>query len=125
MRNWHVLVVEDDQYIWEIISRMLEYHGIQVDIARDAEDALALLSEHQYTLAVIDLALPGMDGWQLLREIQDDPATAEMPCVAVTAYHDAKVAHEAIAAGFTAYFPKPLETSFAQALEQVLAGPSD
>jgi CheY-like chemotaxis protein len=124
MRNWHVLVVEDDRYIWEIISRLLEYHGIQVDVAKDAEDALALLAEYQYTLAVIDLALPGMDGWQLLREIKATPEIADMPCVAVTAYHDAKVAHEAIAAGFTAYFPKPLETSFAQALEKVLVNPA-
>ena len=125
MLNWHVLVVEDDRYIWEIISRMLEYHGIQVDIAQDGEDALALLADNQYTLAVIDLALPGMDGWQLLREIKAAPGTADLPCVAVTAYHDSKVAHEAIAAGFTAYFPKPLQTSFALALEQVLTTSSN
>lgn len=121
MRDWHVLVVEDDRYIWEIISRLLEHYGIQVDVAPDAEEALKLLNDNSYTLAVIDLALPGMDGWQLLQEIKANPATAAMPCVAVTAYHDAKVAHEAIAAGFTAYFPKPLETSFAEALEATLA----
>ncbi len=122
MDNAPVLLVEDDHYGSEVVVHMLNFHDIAVDVVGTAEEALNRLASHHYELAIFDLALPKMDGWQLLRAVQNDPQTAELPCVAITAFHDSVVAREAIMAGFVAYFPKPLQTTFPNQLIQVLNG---
>jgi CheY-like chemotaxis protein len=81
-----------------------------------------MLKSNRYSAVIIDLALPGMDGWGLLRTIQQNPRTRDLRCVAVTAFHSAETAVKAVESGFAAYFPKPLEaTSFVRELERVLA----
>src|SRR5262245_56410168 len=113
MKDYHILVVEDDQDGQELVARMLTYHHIPFHLVFTAEDAVEALSQTTYTGAIFDLALPGMDGWALLKAVKSNPATVDLPCVAVTAFHSADVAIKAIEAGFVAYFPKPLEsTSF-------------
>jgi CheY-like chemotaxis protein len=117
-----ILVVEDDPDGREVVGRILRYHRLTADIANDAEEALVLLETNGYSAAILDLSLPGMDGWTLLKTIQKDPRTKDLRCVAVTAYHSVETAVAAIEAGFAAYFPKPLEpTSFVRELERVLA----
>lgn len=121
--HWSVLVVEDDPDGQAVVAHVLEYMRINIDVVSDAEQASHLLFEEgrRYSAIIIDLALPGKDGWQLLAEIQQNPATASIPCIAVTAYHTAKLREEAITNGFVAYFAKPLEaTAFARQLEALL-----
>jgi CheY-like chemotaxis protein len=120
MENWYLLVVEDDPDGQEVVKRMLLHHNITFDPAHTGEEAVEMLGSGHYTGVIIDLALPGIDGWQVIQTIQSNPATAHLPCVAMTAYHSAEVAIEAINAGFKAYFPKPLEaTSFVRELVNV------
>ena len=120
MTNWHVLVVEDDPDGQEVVSRILRHHKITADVAATAEEAIGLLNSNQYNLAIIDLALPEADGWELMQSIKSMPDIAEMPCVAVTGFHSADLAVKAIKQGFAAYFPKPLDaTSFVRELERV------
>jgi two-component system cell cycle response regulator DivK len=122
MIEWHVLVVEDDPDGQEVVGLMLRHHRISSEMVFNAEDALVLLAQNQYNLAILDLSLPGMDGWKLLETIQHNPHTAHIPCVAITAFHSADVAVKAIQAGFLAYFPKPLEaTSFVRELEHLVS----
>lgn len=124
MENWHLLVVEDDPDGQEVVSRMLKYHRIPISVVGTAEDALETLqAENDITGCIIDLHLPGMDGWSLLKAIKADAATADLPCVAVTAYHSEEVAVHAIEAGFASYFPKPLDaTSFVRELGFIFEG---
>jgi CheY-like chemotaxis protein len=115
-----VLVVEDDPDGQEVVSRILRYHRIAHDVAADGETAIELLGQNTYAVLVIDLALPNIDGWQLLNVVRTSPLS-HVPCIAVTAFHSAEVAVEAIRAGFAAYFPKPLEaTSFVRELMRVI-----
>jgi len=117
LSDWKVLVVEDEDDSMAMVRELLEYHGIHSAGAPTAEDALQLVKKMTPTLIVIDLALPGMDGWSLLAAIRRDQALIEVPCVAITAYHSAEVAVEAVEAGFDAYFAKPLDaTSFVREL---------
>ncbi len=120
MSEWHVLVVEDDPDGQEVVTRILRHHRITADVAATAEEALKKLAMTHYDLAVIDLALPTMNGWALLQAIKSSSIYSRVPCVAVTAFHSAEVAVEAIQAGFVAYFPKPLEaTSFVRELQRI------
>lgn len=122
MQDWHILVVEDDKDGQELVSRMLKYHRIAHQVAESGEEAISLLLQNTFTACVIDLALPGIDGWGVLKKVRTTPELRHLPCVAVTAFHSAEVAVKAIEAGFTAYFPKPLEpTSFVRELVQVIS----
>jgi len=108
MPKSRVLVVEDDPNGQKITRELLEYVDLDVDVVEDAEQALNWLDDRDYAAAIIDLSLPGMTSWELLQHIQQAPKTAELPCFAVTAYHTPQIEQETIAAGFVAYFPKPL-----------------
>jgi CheY-like chemotaxis protein len=121
--NWHILVVEDDPDGQEVVATILEHMKIPLDVVGNAEEAEEMLfqSNKQFNAIIIDLALPGKDGWELLSQIQANANTANVPCIAVTAHHTSKLREEALTAGFTAYFPKPIDaTSFARGLEAVL-----
>jgi CheY-like chemotaxis protein len=121
--NWRILVIEDDTDGQEVMATLLGHLNISIDIASDAAEAEQFLfqSGKTYSAAIIDLALPDKDGWQILAEVLADPRTAELPCIAVTAYHTSKLREDAIVAGFRAYFAKPIDgTSFLRELETVL-----
>lgn len=122
-RNWRVLVIEDDPDGQTVVSTILEHLNINTDVAANAAEAERLLfdSGNTYNAVVIDLALPDKDGWQLLNEISANPTTANLPCVAITAYHTSKLREQAIEAGFTAYFAKPIDsTAFVRSLESLM-----
>ncbi len=108
LSNWKVLLVEDEVDAQDVVIPLLEQHRMGVATAFTAEEALQILKTMHPTVAIIDLALPAMDGWELLATMQADPILASVPAVAITAYHSTNVAQEAIAAGFAAYFPKPI-----------------
>jgi CheY-like chemotaxis protein len=122
-RDWRVLVVEDDPDGQEVVATILEHLNIRSDVASNAAEAEYFLftSGNIYNAVVIDLALPDKDGWELLGEVLNHPKTANLPCIAVTAYHTSKLREQAIEAGFTAYFAKPIDsTAFARRLESLL-----
>ena len=118
MAEWNALVVEDDLHSGQILSHILQHYNIDVDVAPDAEEALTRLANHEYSVAIVDLALPGMSGWELIEVIRQDNSV--MPCVAVTAYYDSKVEQQAVEAGFKACFPKPVNMNFVQELAEAL-----
>lgn len=109
MQPESVLIVEDDPDGQELLARMLIRASIPVEVAGTAEDALQLVSLDEHVAVVIDLALPGMDGFELLNRIRQDAALAKLPCIAITAYHTPSLKQRVMNEGFDAYFPKPLD----------------
>src|SRR5579859_7899530 len=96
LRGRTVLVVEDENDSMEVVQGVLAYHGIQSVGAPTGEEALSLLENMRPALIVIDLALPGLDGWELLKNVRANPKLAGVPCVAITAFHTPELAEEAI-----------------------------
>ncbi len=122
MSQYPILVVEDDPDGQEVVSRMLRQVNIETDWANSAEQAWEMLKANAYAGAIIDLALPGQDGFQLLQSIRRDAALNRLPCIAVTAYHSPELKHDALAGGFDGYFAKPLNrTLFLGAVEDIFA----
>jgi two-component system, cell cycle response regulator DivK len=106
-----------------MITTMLQYLQFAVDPVSDAEEAANILfnTNNRYDAIIIDLALPGKDGWELLSEILENPGTAHVPCVAVTAHHTSKLREDTIRAGFVAYFPKPIDgTALGRQLDMLI-----
>lgn len=118
-----ILVVEDDPDGQEMVTTVLRHMKFDVDTADDGEEASKILfsTNAAYQAIIIDLALPGKDGWELLSEILDNPRTSSLPCIAVTAFHNSKLREEALRAGFTAYFPKPIDgTQLGREIERLI-----
>jgi len=106
-----VLVVEDNVDSQMLVYHLLSHLGYDATVVGSGEEALGLLSDHHFDAAVIDLALPKLDGWQLFSRIKRDPQHALMPCVAITAYDSTEVSRGAQDMGFSAYFAKPFNAS--------------
>src|SRR5260370_35789717 len=124
MSKLRILVIEDDPDGAEMVEIMLNSVGVNVTVAGSAEAALSELqaSPQGFDAGIADLALPEMDGLELLQVIRSDPTTASLPMVEVTAYHTPELKVKALDAGFVAYFAKPLDsTLFMRALEGLLA----
>jgi two-component system CheB/CheR fusion protein len=118
-----ILIVEDEPDGQELVARMLSQVNVPVDVAGTAEDALDLLEVNKYGAVVIDLALPGMDGFQLLGRIRADNDLMNLTCIAMTAFHTPELKRQAIQDGFDAYFAKPLDrTRFLGALDEIIKG---
>ena len=118
-----VLIVEDDPDGQALVSHMIGYLNIPYDVVEDGEKALVQLFESgaNYQAVIIDLALPKKNGWELLAEIRNNPATENLLCIAVTAFHTSKTREDALRAGFNAYFSKPLDaTHFSRMLTNLL-----
>ena len=120
MSQQRILIVEDDPASWDVLRQILEYHKLTVDVAESGEQAIHLLQQHHYHLAVLDLALPEMDGWQVLREMQMNPQTRTIPAIALTAYYTPSLARDAKKAGFVACFAKPVTPKFIENIQAIL-----
>ncbi|SRR5258706_8012505 len=119
--QWRVIVVEDEYDSIQMVCKILTHHEVEVHVAHNGVECLELLHDILPTVVVMDLAMPEMDGWNTLKHIRANPHTAQIPVVAITAYHSSAVADDAARAGFNAYFSKPINPkSFVSMLSQVL-----
>jgi two-component system, chemotaxis family, CheB/CheR fusion protein len=94
-----------------VLSSALQFGGVKSWTATTAEDALDMLPSLPVNLLMVDLALPGMDGWAFLETVRANAALKHIPAVVVSAYLTPTVAQKAIQAGFLACFPKPVDTT--------------
>ncbi len=116
-----ILVAEDDLASRELIREILETCGYQVLEARDGREALQRVEETAPDLVLLDIQIPVMDGFAVLRQLRQDSRFARLPVVAVTAYAMRGDREKALAAGFDAYLTKPLNAAaLKKQLEQLL-----
>lgn len=80
-----ILIVDDEADLVELISYNLKKEGFDIDSALDGEEALSRLRKKNYDLLILDLMLPGIQGMELCRILRNDPATARLPVIMLTA----------------------------------------
>jgi CheY-like chemotaxis protein len=102
-----ILFVDDDYFTLETYEKIFSLFGHQILLAESGEEALEVVKEHALDLIVLDMRLPEMDGFELLKQLKSDPATKEIPAVMVSANPDL-YARQAIAAGAQHYISKPV-----------------
>jgi PAS domain S-box-containing protein len=122
LRGRRVLAVDDDESTQELVATMLLMYGVSVRTAGRAAQALDILSSWRPDVLLADLAMPGEDGYVLVRRVRAlPPPLGAIPAVALTAYTDPQSVQQAFAAGFDAHLGKPLEPHvLADALAKVL-----
>lgn len=104
-----VLVVEDNPANRKLLTVILRKAGHEVVTADDAPGALRAIQEHVPDLVLMDLGLPGIDGYALTRQLRRDPATAAVPILAVTSFAMQGDAEKARQAGCVGHIPKPIQ----------------
>jgi DNA-binding response OmpR family regulator len=121
-----IVVADDDVDILELVALTLERVGHVVHRARDGEEALELVKREHPDLAVLDVSMPKLDGFELTRRLRDDPDTAAVRIVLLTALvQDADVS-EGLAAGAHEYMPKPFSPQELQErIDALLAQPAE
>ena len=103
-----ILIVEDNEKNMKLARDVLQFNGFRTLEAVTAEQGLALASEHCPDLILMDIQLPGMDGVTALRRLRDDPATAEIKIVALTAFAMKDDRERFVGAGLDGYLSKPI-----------------
>ena len=109
MAGERVLLVEDNPMNRRVVEFLLKAQGYIVDEARDGQEALEKLKTQLPDLILMDLQLPGLDGFAATKIIKQDDATKNIPVVALTAYAMSGDAERALAAGCDGYITKPID----------------
>ncbi len=102
-----ILLVDDDHTIVNVLRSYLEQAGYRLLSAHDGETALQILRHERPDLALIDVMLPGRDGWALIRLVRSDPAMAALPIILVTARVDDRDKIRGLELGADDYITKP------------------
>jgi signal transduction histidine kinase/DNA-binding response OmpR family regulator len=100
-----VLVVDDDPNALDLLGRTLQGAGVRVVTASDGQEALNLARTLHPAAITLDVLMPGMDGWEVLRELKGDPATRDIPVLMVTMTEDRELGY---ALGATEFLTKPV-----------------
>ena len=109
LRHKTILVVDDSRETTDMLSRLLQMEGAFVHTARSGEEALALAADNTFDLIISDISMPGMDGYQLLRNLRQIPSMNNVPALALTGFGRISDVTRARDEGFAEHFTKPLD----------------
>jgi DNA-binding response OmpR family regulator len=120
-RPKNILIIEDEADIQNFISRVLELEGYGVYRAGDGRKGMDMLKQNQIDLVLLDLRLPVMDGWEVLREIKRNPDLVSIPVIVLTAIAEAMQRKKTLRMGAARYLVKPLSArSLSETITSVL-----
>jgi CheY-like chemotaxis protein len=106
-----ILIVDDHELNLKLARMVLEAHGYEIRTATDGHQALDVLKEFRPQLILLDLQLPGIDGFEVARRIKSNPDTCDIKIVAVTAYALKGYEEQARLAGCDGFITKPINTT--------------
>lgn len=106
-----VLIVEDQPDTLEMLTANFRSRGFETIACESAKEALDCINRHHFDILISDIAMPEMDGLQLMREVRRRPELASVPAIALTGYASQTDANAAIEAGFDLHLSKPIDPS--------------
>ena len=109
MKRRKILVVDDEEHVREMIELRLTRFGFQVLHASTGEEALEMTEREMPALVLLDVMLPGVDGFQVCAQLKDNDATRDIPVMMLTAKGEAKDIVRAFDAGAVDYTVKPYD----------------
>jgi CheY-like chemotaxis protein len=116
-----VFIAEDNAVNRELLRELLESRGYTVVEACDGEEALDRIEQTQPDILLLDIGMPVLDGFAVLRQLRENPRLAALPAVAVTAYAMQGDRERILSSGFDGYLSKPIDArSLVEELERLL-----
>ena len=117
-----ILIAEDNPVNRELLRELLEMRGHTIVEACDGEEALRIIEQTQPDLVLLDIGMPLLDGFAVIRKIRENPRFASMPVVAVTAYAMQGDREKILSSKFDGYLSKPVDSrSLVQELDRFLS----
>jgi len=108
IRAPQIMVVDDDQDTVAILARHLQREGFVPIEANSGAQCLKLVQENEVDVILLDLMMPEMDGFQVVRELRANPVTAEIPVIMITARDDLDARAEGMRLGVSDFLAKPV-----------------
>jgi DNA-binding response OmpR family regulator len=105
-----ILIVDDNAMNRDMLSRRLQREGYDILCASNGRDGLDTVAKSDIDLILLDILMPEMDGYQVLRELKKDPATARLPVIMLTAVNDVDSVKRCIDLGADDYLIKPFNS---------------
>src|SRR2546421_10164960 len=105
-----VLVVDDDPVICDVLLVILEEEGLSAHAVYRGEDAIEWARDHEPKAIILDLMMPGIDGWETCRRLKDDPRTTRIPVIVLTARVTERDRNLSLWAGAELFFTKPVQS---------------
>ncbi|MEO8077846.1 MAG: HD domain-containing phosphohydrolase [Acidobacteriota bacterium] len=106
----HVLIVDDEPALSGLLTRLLTAKGYVVETANDGPSAIAAIAERPPDVILLDVVLPGMDGFTICRRLKNDPRTRLMPVILITGLADRESRIKGLAAGADDFLTKPVDS---------------
>lgn len=107
--NYRILCIEDDAETRVLLKRSLEAAGMSVDAVWSGDKGVEAAMSGAFDCVLVDLLMPGMDGYQVIRTLKSQGLTGKTPVVVLTARVDEESRQRAMAAGADVYIVKPFE----------------
>lgn len=121
MNNRKILLIEDNEQNRYLVTFLLQARGWEIVHAGDGPDGIAMASQLDPALILLDIQLPGMDGYAVARALRAVPKLVATPMVAVTSYAMPGDRERCLEAGCTGYLEKPIDPmTFAEAIESFI-----
>jgi len=105
-----VLIVDDDPVICDVLSVIFEGEGLETHAVYRGEDAIEWAKGHSPQAIILDLMMPGIDGWETCRRLKEDPRTARIPVIVLTARVTERDRNLSLWAGAELFFTKPVQS---------------
>jgi CheY-like chemotaxis protein len=117
-----VLIAEDNAVNRELLRELLEARGYSVDEACNGQAALQMIAQNRPDIVLLDIGMPVLDGFAVVRKIRENPRLATLPVLAVTAYAMQGDREKILNSGFDGYLSKPLNAVvLAEELDRLLS----
>ncbi|SRR6266851_6235299 len=121
-----VLIAEDNAVNRELLRELLEARGYSVAEACDGKEALQMIEQSHPDILLLDISMPVLDGFAVIRKIRENPGLVTLPVLAVTAYAMQGDRESVLSSGFDGYLSKPVNArALADELERLLRKPED
>ncbi|MCU0480209.1 MAG: response regulator [Anaerolineae bacterium] len=121
IKNWAILVVDDTPDNLVVMQVVLKYHGAEVYTADSAESAFEILKTVHPTVILLDIRMPKVNGIEMFKMLKENPATADIPVIAITAYAMDNDRDRFVGMGFDGYMAKPFDMfTFVPEVQQIV-----
>ena len=121
--SYRILVVDDNDMNLTLVSKILELEGYEVSVACNGTDAIQSVVDDMPNLAILDVMMPDMDGYELCRKLRQPPIGAKMPIVMLTAMNSNTEKQLALEAGANDIWSKPFDMdTFRRHIGELLKG---
>lgn len=107
--NKKILIVEDDQHIRKLLTILIRKDDVEIDEAIEGNEALQKLHDNHYDLVILDIMMPNVDGYSILKQLREVPATAQLPVIIVSAKTEDKDLMKGYSMGANYFITKPFE----------------